>query len=690
MKKLYFFVVAAAAMLLSACDQAEVQLPDALTLVSYEVVVGQAGVSEMPIAFAASTDWTIASDKTFVSFTPSEGVAGEDVVVKMSVAANDTYADREANVTITAGSISSSFVVKQGFDTEFDAVVTYKLPFEASDFTFTVNTNADYKVVVPEGCDWIWEGSGIQPRTKAAPSSKDIVFFVAENNEDSAREAVITIDAGNIKYGVKVYQENQAILSDMEIRYLGRRMFIYDMDEYMYSEFNQYYVTFKSGEKTVAISLNGAYDPDYGLYSFPTGVFGVDLNGKHSVQTFTVAGIDSEFYTTVIDEKGNEIDIVDGTIDVKDLGGDYSVVVALETAEGTKLNYKFVGELPEEFVDDSFGANLYDGTYRTDYNTYFTNHNKEWSLAFVTSQPAEEYGEYARFIQLSMYADASVPADVNALPAGEYTFDVPESEGTGKVNAKAFSFSGSVSNADDAFDIFGGKIIVSDCEDGKKQFEFAISMASHALDEDGYWVYDEDYNYVYNDPVEYNATFAVALDCEEGLKPTPDGDAVLTNSTMSSKFVGLWFGNPDASVEGFSVMTVNPTYLGGVYNMYLSLGLKDWVWEKNFSNYCNTPIPDGVYEFSQVWKTNSLLPLVFNGSSPYGYVQNTYTGTVCLICDGSVEIKEGKATFNMKGLTYPAQDAVYNFTGTIDFALYYARDYSKYSTRISLLQFSTK
>ena len=98
MKTLKFFVAAVAAFMALACTQEEI---DVLTMGSSEIKVPYEGV-EKTLEFTASTAWTIESDQDWVSFDQTEGVAG-DVTVVMTVAANTTYENRTAVVTISAG-----------------------------------------------------------------------------------------------------------------------------------------------------------------------------------------------------------------------------------------------------------------------------------------------------------------------------------------------------------------------------------------------------------------------------------------------------------------------------------------------------------------------------------------------------------------------------------------------------------
>ena len=184
MKTLKFFAMAVAAVLSLACTP---EVVDSLTMGSTEINVPYQG-TEQTLEFKANTAWKVEADQDWVTFDVAEGAAGDASVV-MTVAANTTYEARTAVVTVTAGSLFTEYVIKQGHVTEFGAEVEYNFDYKAQTLEVAVNTNAAYEVTLSEGAEsWITS----EAFTKAAPKKETLTFNISLNKgEDRTAQILI-------------------------------------------------------------------------------------------------------------------------------------------------------------------------------------------------------------------------------------------------------------------------------------------------------------------------------------------------------------------------------------------------------------------------------------------------------------------------------------------------------------------
>jgi uncharacterized alkaline shock family protein YloU len=138
--------------------------------------------------------------------TPTLDVNNCKLVV--TVKANNTYDARTDTVTLTDTIAKSSryITIKQDRNTGLFLDKTY---VEAKMYGDTVSTklkyNVNYKVQIPNDCDWVTQGSASKTR---GLDSTTLTFYVKENKTYKARDAVITVvnTTENLTDKLKIHQ----------------------------------------------------------------------------------------------------------------------------------------------------------------------------------------------------------------------------------------------------------------------------------------------------------------------------------------------------------------------------------------------------------------------------------------------------------------------------------------------------
>lgn len=126
--------------------------------------------------------------KSWITHAGTKGLSSEKA--SFSIAANDTYDNREAKITFkqTDGDLFETVVVKQSqTDGLFITTPEYDLSNEMHTLTVEVKANVEYSVTIPD--DWIKYASS---STKALSSSY-ITLIVAANNTYDIREGHVIV-----------------------------------------------------------------------------------------------------------------------------------------------------------------------------------------------------------------------------------------------------------------------------------------------------------------------------------------------------------------------------------------------------------------------------------------------------------------------------------------------------------------
>lgn len=645
MKRFGLIAAAVSGILAAACVKEAPE--DALTVNSTEISVSAAGAS-VPVSFASNADWTISSDKDWVSFNKASGVAG-DVTVTMTVAPNDGYDARKAAVTISAGTKKTVINVSQTEVTEFGTEVVFNLDGKEQVLAYTVSSNMDYTVKVSDdAADWI-----VYSEVKSAPVSKNILFTVRALEPGLERTGTIMISAGDFVQKLVVNQSSAVALSLVEAKFLGNRMMIYDMETYEYPSFDEYYLKFDAADGSeVTLAVN---TEDLNEGRIPVGEFSVDGSGKHVAGTFSVATIDgSESMYTSIRSGEYEKVINDGVITVTEAAGEYTIVAIFYGETGEVYSYKYNGPVAT-VADESFGAMLYSAEYKGTYNTHFTTKANEYSVTLCVSSAPDESSPYLRFVYFNCFAPAGEVSG-NELPLGTFTFG-PQEESTEVTyaNGKLIAQPGTATNDGNGSDAEGNDFSFKDGstvtifrnEDGTYNFEFksTVSLTGH----------DDDWNIVDLGEKTYNATVknvVIGNVSESDTKPVEDGSDIVFDTFNGQ---GLWYGNQWGTGGNAFVISRDGTH----HVDFVLNSAGDWEFEKNYANrYCSKPVPSGVYTFTTEPEAgkNALVP-----TTAYGSFRNGYTGTTFVVKGGTVTVTDSETILD---LTFGKGDITFSVTGS--------------------------
>ena len=655
MKTLKFFVAAVAALMALACTQEEI---DVLTMGSSEVKVPYEGV-EKTLEFTASTAWTIESDQDWVSFDQTEGVAG-DVTVVMTVAANTTYENRTAVVTISAGDKFTEIKLQQGFASEFGVEMEYNYDFMPQVIEVALNTNVDYEVSISENAKaWITTDAA----TKAAPEKETLTFMVALNSGED-RTGEITITAGDNTQTIVVNQTafEGVVMTSVQAAYLGKTSYMYDSVNWFYPEFDEHFLSFtneKGDELSISFNNDVLETPMAGV---PAGEYLADAAGSHAAMTFSLNDGKAKYYTTA-KVGSSQIDVVDGSVSVEVSGKTYKIIADLYDAAGVSYGFAYVGELTVT-EDKSFSADVVP-TFEGQYETYFSTKANKWSLTFYISKKAEGYNNFVRYISLSIYTPENV--DPTVLPEGTFTYAQPGSADLPWANGKLLAESGMMTYFYASDDKSAGLDAIEDAKltivkntDGTYNFTLDLKKLSG-----GYWDYEEDPNGVYVEVPEFDyaaelKNIALPEVTAGGMQPAPDGDAEFKMVSFGA-LQAISFG--DQWQTGGNVFVIQSNSINGVYSMSLFLH-SDSAYEINNSprnGYSTVPLPTATYTFSKTPQAgvNSILPAKYGSTKCV--VTNSYTGTVMSVSGGTVKYDGGILTVD---ITATAGDVECKFTGT--------------------------
>ena len=160
--------------------------------------------SKSTFTFTANRDWTVRASDSWVIVSPSSGTATDGLItVTVSCAANTTYEDRTATVTIKMEELTQTVSVRQPANLGIILPTqSFELASDARSLEVTVQSNVQYSVVI-DG-DWIK-----QKGTKGLITDK-LTFDIEENKTYDAREGKITIKSENSSVADQVVRVRQA------------------------------------------------------------------------------------------------------------------------------------------------------------------------------------------------------------------------------------------------------------------------------------------------------------------------------------------------------------------------------------------------------------------------------------------------------------------------------------------------
>ncbi len=692
MKK--FYLIAVAGLVLGAvagCQstvkevEKQVDKPVGVSIDASTLLVGKDGGNRV-VSFTANEAWTLASDSDWIVPDKTSGEAGKATVI-LAIDPYQGEETRSGKVTLTAGSTSSVFTVEQTASSVFGTELDIYISAKAQDIEIPVQANVAYTVTAD--ASWLTVA-----QTKAAVESGVIKIHAAANSELGPRTGQFTIAADGFSAVYSVTQSAEFIPAvEATGTYLGSAQDPYDNDAYIYNTFQQFAVTMVTAEgETVVLALNAA-DPE-GYSIIPVGTYEVDATATHAPGTFSLKPTSSfvKYYTTIRSGE-KEIVVYDGEITVDESEGQYAITAILVDDRDNQYSYSYQG--PIEVSNESCSLENSDADYLADFNTYFTNQLGEWNLFFYASRPAGESDYPIRSFSVTVF-----DAKSEEVPTGAFTFKVPEADASltyanGIMKTDAGTFYNltpyCVYPSGEGLDItltlkegttpsFEIQPDATGTYTVKVKATFVQHIVKHALDEEGYWAYDENGN----DIIESEKDVEVSMDetyvnvsLAEPVRNSyytvyPDGDYTLRGELFNAKYMPFWYGSPLS--EGCHVFAFGFNSIDNNYSIYMALNVKqDYTFEVNFPanrpRFTSNAFKTGTYPFSYSGDPDTMIPM-----TNWHRVVNAYSGTTYQIVGGSITLTDALITYD---LTCKAPDGnTIAITGSHAATFYYAQNYS--------------
>lgn len=168
---------------------------------------------------SSNLEWTATSDADWLTILgfedaideETEGVASFDGEgsgkVVIVVAANDTYVERTATITVTSGDLSDSFIVTQAAKVDRMAVepASISVPVAGGAFEVAVDSNSDWNVEIPLAAEWC-------EVDKASGSGSDVVTFTLTANESGVpRTAEVKISVSAEVFATVTFSQGRVM-----------------------------------------------------------------------------------------------------------------------------------------------------------------------------------------------------------------------------------------------------------------------------------------------------------------------------------------------------------------------------------------------------------------------------------------------------------------------------------------------
>lgn len=706
--------IAAAAIVAVACtptQEQETKPEDNLNITSTTFVIPFSGGTQ-DIVFKTNADWTITSDKDFVTFDRASGSAGT-ITVTMTVAENLSFEPRTADVTVKSGDKQTVFKVQQAAVAGVETSIVYNVSEAAQDIEIEVLSNVAYIVEVDENSPWLTVA-----QTKAEPSSGVIKIHVAANTSLGPRTGGFSIGNDNFRQNYEVIQSAAWTPTvSASATYISNSQKPYDSVNYVPTHMQQYVIDLETEDGAaieLVINKDGftyneetyAYEGEYfDATVLPEGEYEIDATGQYADNTFSIKTANgTEAYYTRIELEGREIAVVDGQIGVVATDEGYAITAALIDAVGNQYNYSYEGAIS---IENEFFGNMADPSWKNTYDTYFTTKANGWSIYFYL--PYTGGDRDLNYVSFTFYTAAG-EVNLDEFPVGTFTYgEASEDADIAYKNGKTLANPGlmtyvytSFYNDSRSVNVTdGGTLTISKNDDGTYNFVWNGKVQAYSWNDD----YSEQI-LGEEEAVSIDIDVAVGKSADNTSHPTPDGDAVFETleGPAGELYVGYWYGSHIGSTKVEDTETMNPavtteegievpcnvfsigsnSYFNGAWSGFFSV-VSDaaWTYVKNFNNrFCNTPVNNGTYTFGEVAKIGALIPLKA-GNASRCYIQNTYTGTTYYPVSGSITISTGKISVDLTckatsaGLVGRADSPeTVKFTGSTGWNCQYHQDWS--------------
>ena len=185
-------------------DKPSIEIPASQSSPVLEQAGGTASISfTTDAAWTASTSENLTRAASWISVSPTSGNAGSHTLT-ITASENSTYDERNATVTLKAGTTSKTFTVKQK---QKDALTVTSSKIELTAIggqaTIEVKANVQYQYEIEQSAQsWI-----TRTATTRGLTSSTLAFNVVENEDKEKREGKITIRSGELSEIVTIYQE---------------------------------------------------------------------------------------------------------------------------------------------------------------------------------------------------------------------------------------------------------------------------------------------------------------------------------------------------------------------------------------------------------------------------------------------------------------------------------------------------
>lgn len=207
MKRFLAFLCAVSAFVACTDDTPETPpVPPTITIETPEPEDIPDEGGEAVVEFTAPEPWVVevATTRTddWVKVEPMSGDAG-NAQITITTTPNDTYDDREATITIKAGSMEETISVKQEQKNALVAADNeFEIDFNGGVVDFEVETNVDLTITISDDAkEWIQEVTGTR-----GLETKALSFEIAAHKSTADRSGEITISGGGLEQKITINQ----------------------------------------------------------------------------------------------------------------------------------------------------------------------------------------------------------------------------------------------------------------------------------------------------------------------------------------------------------------------------------------------------------------------------------------------------------------------------------------------------
>ena len=198
----YFSCLVLLGILMSSCSSDDKEATPEI-IISDEAVVFAKGAAYKSVDISSNVNFTVSSSQSWCTVTPQSGNS-ESRVIKISVEANTSNDQRNAVVTIAAGSYSRQISVAQALS---DALILKQTQFNvaAAGGVLTVEYQTTGEAEITIGESWITKSEA------KTLSEKTVTFNISANSAMSSRSGTIGFKLGSITETATVVQAGMDI-----------------------------------------------------------------------------------------------------------------------------------------------------------------------------------------------------------------------------------------------------------------------------------------------------------------------------------------------------------------------------------------------------------------------------------------------------------------------------------------------